>query len=375
MYQVQGVVSGSYSQPRSSDVVARGSSSSLEKNSAGEWTIRGSSGDDSIHVSQACRDGTQCLSVAVNQDQYFIPITGPNAARSLAIYAGAGNDSVFVDPNVTFPLFIHGGPGNDYLKGGSGPNALLGGGGNDILVGGPKDDLLLGGRLGGPIGVQSCDTIIGNGGRDMHSLADLFARLQEGRCPPPPIQPPVQPSPPPPPSPPVIAPVPVPLPPPPVKPPPPPLPQWPTQPHVRQPQPGPRRPRLPDLMASVETHNEKGFKSGRPMTKDLLTALYEGPDKFHQALASIANAKERDDAVASFTRALLEAGPDGGRLLREIPLSDRKTMAEYLTSGNSWSAHKKGIHLLLSKMTGVRDLNFGSDPSALDYVRRYQGVL
>jgi hypothetical protein len=128
-------------------------------------------------------------------------------------------------------------------------------------------------------------------------------------------------------------------------------------------------------MAAVDTHNEKGFKSGRDMTKNLLTALYEGPAKFRQALSAMAGRGERDDAVASFLRALFDAGPGGARLFKEIPLEDKKTMAAYLGGGNSWNAQKKGLMLVLSKATGTPDRNFGNDQQAQDYLRRYAGVL
>ncbi len=356
MCQTPGVASG-HCLPSPPETAGCGSSSSLERDGCGNWIIRGSDRNDSIHVSQASLHGDPYLKVSINQDVYWVPMTGIRAARSLSLYAGAGNDSVVVDPDVTFPLFIDGGEGDDFLQGGNGPNALLGGCGNDTLIGGSSDDLLLCG--------SGRDTIVTNGGRDIQSLSDLYGRLLEGRCVPQKAVPQQTP---------VLAPPPTPCAPPtplPVKPPP-----------LRRSLPErirwlspPRRPRLSDLLASVETHKEKGFKSGRDMTKSLLTALYESPQKFHDVLGSIQGAKEKDDAVASFARALLEAGPDGGRLLRDIPAADKKTMAQYLSVGNCWNANKKGILVLLSQMTGVTDHGFGSDAGAMDYVRRYQGVM
>lgn len=349
-----------------SGAVASGRSSWLERSNSGDWTVHGSSGDDRVRVTETCRSGNKFLNVLVNDDSYLIPISGPNAAQSVGIYAEAGNDSIFVDPGVTTPLFLNGGAGHDYLKGGDGPNALLGGGGNDILVGGRSDDLLLGGC--------GSDTVQGNGGRDMYSMADLFARLREGRCnpapqpqppsPPPPqaVQPPVVSPPAPPPV--VIAPVQAQQPqrvPPKQKP----LPQKPQ---------GPARPPLAALLANVETHDEKGFKSGREMTKRLLTALYTSPSAFSSALASISRSGERDDAAASFVRALMESGPGGAKLLKDLSASQKKTLADYIGGGNSWSANKKGIMVLMSRMTGAWDRGFGQDRDALDYARRYQGV-
>ena len=84
---------------------------------------------------------------------------------------------------------------------------------------------------------------------------------------------------------------------------------------------------------------------------------------------------ERDDAVASFLRALFDAGPGGAKLFRDIPVADKKTMASYLGGGNSWNAQKKGLMLTMSKVTGTWDRNFGNDQQAQDYLRRYAGVL
>ena len=62
-------------------------------------------------------------------------------------------------------------------------------------------------------------------------------------------------------------------------------------------------------------------------------------------------------------------------MFRDLPASDKKTMADYLGSGNCWNAQKKGLMLMLSKATGAWDHNFGSDAQAQDYVRRYAGVI
>lgn len=357
--------------------VHSGRSSSLTSDPFGNHRITASGQDDLVRAREESLGGMRWLVVDVNDDRYRIPLTGPRAARSVAIDAGAGSDAVFVDPNVTFPLFIQGGAGDDYLKGGSGPTALLGGEGADTLIGGPaSNDLLLGGGGG--------DVIHTGGGRDMVSMGDLFQRLREGwcerpvtGCPPelptespparefPPAvsqpQPPSQPQP-------VIAPVPQPI----VRPQP--QPGRPVAPPPQKPFVMPR-PRLSDLIAAVDTHNEKGFKSGRSMTKNLLTALYESPQKFREALNAISGQGERDDAIASFTRALLDSGPGGARLFRDIPPAEKKTMAAYLGGGNSWNAQKKGLMVVLAKATGTWDRNFGTDQQAQDYVRRYAGVM
>lgn len=127
-------------------------------------------------------------------------------------------------------------------------------------------------------------------------------------------------------------------------------------------------------MAAVDTYDEKGFKSGREMTKNLLTAAYESPEKLRQTLASISGNKERDDAVASFARALLESGPEGAKIFRNLPSDIKQTLFKYLDGGNSWSANKKGIYLTLAKMTGHPTTRF-NDKDTMQAFERYQGVL
>ncbi len=319
------------------------SSSRVERTEYGQWTVYGTGGDDQIHVSESGCGMEKILKVSVNQDLHLIPLTGPHGAASVTIKAGTGNDSVFVDPNVTFPIFIDGGEGNDYLKGGSGPNALLGGPGNDILIGSPKSDLLLGGT--------GRDTVIGYGGWDMYSVPDLLGRLQEGRCSRPEsttIRPEASlPSPSASGSAPFFSSPPV---------PPRPILQMPVQerlprtPHKPKPQ-DPPRPKLSDLLAAVDRYKERGFKSGRSMTKNLLASLYESPAKLRESLIGIQNEKERDDAVASFVRALVESGPQGMRLLREIPSDIKQTMVQFFEQGNAWSPQKRTMHRTLAGLT------------------------
>ena len=66
------------------------------------------------------------------------------SVQMLAVVAG----------NITIPVTLDGGPGNDKLKGAGGHDVLLGGQGDDLWVGGSRRDLLIGG-LGS-------DRIVGN---------------------------------------------------------------------------------------------------------------------------------------------------------------------------------------------------------------------
>jgi Ca2+-binding RTX toxin-like protein len=62
-----------------------------------------------------------------------------------------------VDPALTLPALLDGGPGNDRLAAGGGPSILVGGDGNDTLAGGPGRCLLIGGA--------GADVLLGGAGQ------------------------------------------------------------------------------------------------------------------------------------------------------------------------------------------------------------------
>lgn len=83
------------------------------------------------------------------------------------VNVGSGEDRVSVAKNVSVPVTMRGGPGDDALLGGAGPDKLIGGPGDDRLYGWRSDDLLFGGPgadviLGGP----GNDTLRGGAGED-----------------------------------------------------------------------------------------------------------------------------------------------------------------------------------------------------------------
>jgi hypothetical protein len=90
--------------------------------------------------------------------------------------ADGGDDQVRVAPEVTIPVTMRGGTGNDTLVGGDGPDKLVGGPGNDRVVGRGGADVLFGGPghdaiFGGPgadviHGGPDRDKIVGGPGRD-----------------------------------------------------------------------------------------------------------------------------------------------------------------------------------------------------------------
>src|SRR5262249_43035620 len=101
--------------------------------------VEGTPGPDRIQVLATQVPGT----VRVVSDGKGLGSFGP--VDRIDVNAGAGNDTVTVDPRITLPTQLGGGPGNDRLQGGSAPNVLLGGGGHDTLIGNRSRDTLDGG--------------------------------------------------------------------------------------------------------------------------------------------------------------------------------------------------------------------------------------
>ena len=87
-----------------------------------------------------------------------------SSVGELSIRTGGGNDVVLVSTDVTVPVTIDGGAGNDLLAGGGGRSVLIGGEGNDLLYGAGGDDVLLGG--------VGNDLLFGGGGNDVLSGGD-----------------------------------------------------------------------------------------------------------------------------------------------------------------------------------------------------------
>jgi Ca2+-binding RTX toxin-like protein len=121
---------------------------------------------------------------------------GENVTQPVEVFGGDGNDVIVGGMN---DATLHGGGGNDLLFGGDGRNLLDGGDGNDLLevpgnnrnaatlLGGRGNDLLFGGkgndRLEGGDGNDvldgrgGTDTLLGGGGKDVHAKdkADVWS--------------------------------------------------------------------------------------------------------------------------------------------------------------------------------------------------------
>ncbi|MFN7733936.1 MAG: Ig-like domain-containing protein, partial [Pirellula sp.] len=104
-----------------------------------DLVITGSAGADQIVVSQnASRDITVDIG---GQRQGTFQVNG-----SILVYAGAGNDTVVIDPSITRQAYLYGGAGNDTLWGSSAGGVLVGGDGNDTLNARNSRNILIGGQ-------------------------------------------------------------------------------------------------------------------------------------------------------------------------------------------------------------------------------------
>ncbi|MEM7674934.1 MAG: M91 family zinc metallopeptidase, partial [Myxococcota bacterium] len=120
--------------------------------SSGSTVVTGTAGDDSIQVHPRAGGGVRIVNGSTTME-----LTDAEA-RDLPIRAGAGNDTVYVDPNVNYDLAIEGGDGDDTLTAGGGDNIIRGGDGDEYIRGADGDDALFGG--------EGNDTISGGDGGD-----------------------------------------------------------------------------------------------------------------------------------------------------------------------------------------------------------------
>lgn len=117
--------------------------------------------------------GTVCEHPEANPNEL---LCSAPAIAGFEVNSGGGDDRVSVAKEVSVPVTMRGGAGDDSLRGGAGPDKLIGGEGDDRLIGGGGDDLLFGGEgkdvlIGGPgndvlRGGYGEDTLIAGSGND-----------------------------------------------------------------------------------------------------------------------------------------------------------------------------------------------------------------
>jgi Ca2+-binding RTX toxin-like protein len=101
-------------------------------------TVSGTDNSDRLSVRKSKSNGA--LEVMLNN-----VFQGLFQADRVIIFGSDGNDLIVVGDDVTQPVEVFGGPGNDVIYGGVGDATLHGGRGNDALYGGAGKNVLFGG--------------------------------------------------------------------------------------------------------------------------------------------------------------------------------------------------------------------------------------
>ena len=108
--------------------------------------INGTSGNDTIVVTQLPNGDVNVMQNGVNQGTFDVDHYGPEKTE-IEIHALAGNDVVTLDPSVTLESLIYGDAGSDSITGGSGEDTIDAGVGNDTVHGGAQDDQFINSTL------------------------------------------------------------------------------------------------------------------------------------------------------------------------------------------------------------------------------------
>jgi Ca2+-binding RTX toxin-like protein len=174
------------------DVAAGGDSQrrELERKLNHNQVIKGTKGNDNIHISKA--DGLagklELYEINVNGEKRFVTKA---QLENTKFKTGMGNDRVVVDKNVKTGVNVEGGSGddviiggsgNDRLSGGKGKDVILGRGGNDVLKGDEGKDYVSGGKGHDLIdGGKGADKTIGGPGFDhvKFDWADHFGKSKK----------------------------------------------------------------------------------------------------------------------------------------------------------------------------------------------------
>ena len=122
-------------------------------NGRGSLIMYGTAGNDHIDLYIRGRDGRL---MARSDD--FVKSFAPSKVKRIAIFAGAGNDTVTIGVGVK-GSYAQGDDGDDTISGGDFSDVLLGSAGNDSITGGLAPDRIL--------GQEGNDALYGNGGRDL----------------------------------------------------------------------------------------------------------------------------------------------------------------------------------------------------------------
>jgi hypothetical protein len=121
--------------------------------------------------------GSVCTHPPDNQNEL---ICQASQIGGFTINSDGGDDQVRVAREITIPVTLRGGAGDDLLIGGGGNDLLIGGGGNDRLIGGAGDDVISG-NLGDDMlrGGVGDDVLRGGPGNDVLKGGSGINQLSE----------------------------------------------------------------------------------------------------------------------------------------------------------------------------------------------------
>ncbi len=104
---------------------------------SGQLALSGNAGADTVEL---VKSGANFI-LTFNGTPYTIN----SSLSSVVINGGSGADFIRVSSQITIPVSLVGGAGDDTLRGGSGDDVIIGDDGNDIIVGRDGQDLMIGG--------------------------------------------------------------------------------------------------------------------------------------------------------------------------------------------------------------------------------------
>jgi Ca2+-binding RTX toxin-like protein len=122
------------------------------------WLINGTALADAMSVQADAVAGRLRSTRGTETDRFVF-----DSGDSVLVQGGDGNDNLSVLSNVSLPVTLSGGLGNDTLTGGGGPATLQGNDGNDILTGGTAADVLQGGDGNDTLNGKLGDDVIDGG--------------------------------------------------------------------------------------------------------------------------------------------------------------------------------------------------------------------
>lgn len=104
--------------------------------------VNGTNGNDSFDAMIVTVSGPYYNKLVITSNGNVIQSYNPSDVVSITMNLNGGKDFAYASGNVTCPITMYGGDGDDQLVGGSGNDYLVGGNGNDSLSGGAGDDYL-----------------------------------------------------------------------------------------------------------------------------------------------------------------------------------------------------------------------------------------